>query len=763
MNSSNNQLGILTTRILPAIAALTIFATGAAKADSAGVTLINSKLATIPGLKVGTTVATAKSNDLLHALCLALDTLSPTATAAEIANVVEAALEKDAAGKVRKDKDKIAGQVIATAIANNNITDAATIAQITKEVFNVNVGDVKAALTAAGRGTALAGAIKAASPAAAEAIGAALGGSGAGEFTGAAADVGTLLSNTAKALSTSAPKAALSLESFTKGFLADELASDADRKSQAEAAAAAIAAKIPAAAGGILGGYVDTLAAPNNAALAALATSYVGNTKLAKALGDVLAYTMGGHSDQSALFTAISGAAKDKALVAQGLIRAGGISETADTMAALIASGADRVKSAAVVAAGNGNDEAKITAIVTALANGQDPVKAKPAIGTGVISAIGVLNPESADAAIKALIATGGYADAASRNALGVAIAPKVKTFSAVGYMAAGIAETNIGAATGATAQGIAVTTASAIFAKASKAGTDIVYRTAELSALSDKKAFAVALTNQNSKLATSAAVGASLADQANAADITASVINHAGAADKATIASAPKIVAAVATAVDEERAAEIVVSVGNLVSETGAVAGKPIKVAAFKTLATALGKAIQAKPNVTTSNRADELGEIAALLTNAIIQSYGGNTLTDAKKIAARDKAIIAAGSEILKVLSKKPVEESKTLLADQSAAEDIAGSIALTIHSALLPTAQRNSLLLAGGALEKTFLKYAGKKLLPDSNALLDSLNKVRNEISGFDNIFENGTKNSASDLQTIFNDKETDKRNG
>ena len=44
-----------------------------------------------------------------------------------------------------------------------------------------------------------------------------------------------------------------------------------------------------------------------------------------------------------------------------------------------------------------------------------------------------------------------------------------------------------------------------------------------------------------------------------------------------------------------------------------------------------------------------------------------------------------------------------------------------------------------------------------------VLKSLNKVRNQTGNFDQIFEDGTKNSNTDLQNIFNDKETDKRNG
>ncbi len=757
MNSSINRFPVLTGRILPALAVLTIVSVGIAQADSNGVALINQKLATIPGMKVGTTVATAKAADLLYALSLALD----GKTLAQVPAIVEAALQKDGAGKNRADKDKIAGQVIATAIANNNITDPAAIAALTKAVFNVNVGDPKAALTAVGKGVALSGAIKASSPAAALAIGTELGGSGATEFGGTPAEVAILLANTSKALGTSSAKAAASFESFAQSFLADEL-SPAERKTQAEAAAVVVAAKIPAAAGSILGGYIGSLGAQTNGALLAAAQSYVANTKLAKALGDIVAFTTETHTDKVGLLSGLVAGQKDatKALIAQGVLRAGVAADVNGVMDVYLGGVTDRTKIAGVVAAGNGDNEAKISAIVAKLGAGQDPVKAIPAIGAGVISAIGVLNPESADAAIKALIGSSSFTSAAARNGLGAAIAPKVKSFSAVGYMAAGIAELNIAASPG-TANATAVETANAVMSKASKAATDVVYRTASLSTITDKQAFAVALANLNKKFALNAAVGASLADESKAGDITAAIINRP-LIDKSVLAKAPLIAGAVASAVDEERAAEIAFKVGSLVSETGTANGQPLKAATFKTLATALAKAIQTKPNVTTANRGDELGEVTALLTNSIIQAYGGSALADAKKIAARDKLIIAVGSAVMKTLSKKSVEESKTLIADQSVAEDIAGSVALTIHSAL-PAAQRNALLASGGALEKAFLKLAGKAGTPDSLQLQDSLNKVRTQAPGFDLIFEDGTKNSPADLQNIFNDKETDKRNG
>ncbi len=743
MNSSIKTLHILSRGIAPAVIALSLAAAGTAKADPAGVALINAKLGTIPGLKAGTTVITAKPDSLLYALTLALDTLPSTATGAQYAGIVEAALQKNGT-TYRKDKDKIAGQVIATAIANNKITDPAIIAAITKAVFNVNSGDAKAALTIVGQGVALSGALKAASPAAATEIGKALGGSGGGEFTG---DVTALLSNTAKALGTSSGNAANSIEAFAKDFLLEETADAATRKTQAEAAAIA-STKTPAAAGSILGGFIGSLGAQTDTQLRDAGLAYVANSKLAKALGDVLAYTMDGHTAKVTLLNDLLGATglKDagKPLVAQGVLRAGTAADATVVMDAYIATNPDRAKVAGAVVAGNGDNEAKLSIIVSKLATGQSASAA--AIGTAVISSVGALNPESADIAIKSLFTGANITDNTTRLSIGVAIAPKVKSYSAVGFMAAGIAELNVSNAP---------TIANAIMSKASKAATDIAYRIADLSTVTNKQAFAVALATANNKFSLNAAVGASLADEANAGLITAAVIQT----NKTAIAKAPLIAGAVASAVDEERASEVAYRVGELISETGAGA-KPIKASAFKTLAAALAKAMQTKPNVTTKNRADEEGEQAALLTNAIIQAYGGSGQTDAKKIKARNKLITDVGSAILKALSKKPVEESKTLLADQSAAADIAGSIALTINSSNLPAAQRTALLAAGGILEKAFAKLAGKAGLPDSNALKSAIADVNNNVPAALAGYEDGTL--FAQLATVFNDKETDKRN-
>ena len=756
---------ILVSRIVPVVAALSLFAVGTAQADPAGVAAINNKLATIPGIKAGTTVVTAKSADLLYALTLALEALPSNPNAADkaqFANLVESALQ-ETGGKFRKDSSKIAGQIIATAIANNKIADPDVISAITNAVINVNPSNSKAALTPLGKGVALAGALKASSPTIAPTIGTNLGGA---VFTGTAADAGLLLSNTAKALGSSAGNAALTFEAFVTNFLSAEITgatADADRKTQAElAAVAAVKAKAPAAAGSILGGYIGTLGTLNDGALKTAAQGYLANKNLATALGDILAFTMNGYSvnGKDELLTELSTGRKDGALLAQGLLRAGSAGEAAATTAAFLATVPDRVKTAGIVTAGSGNDESKLAAIVTALATGTgiDNLTVRPAIGAAVISSIAALNPEAADAAVSALIDTGGFAalDHAGRNALGAAIAPKVKSFAAVGYMAAGIAEKNI--LQGAVAQTAAVDTAKAlILAKKVKAFTDIAHRIAAISGV-DKLAFADSLADAAPKFALNVAVGASLADQTQAGVITKAVINHAPTTDTGTLKKAALIAGKVAEAVDEERAADIAFSVGELVSVKGLGAGKPVKETAFAALATALGKAIQAKPGVTTANRGDELEEVAALLTKGIIDTFGAAP-TDAKVAAARDKAIVGVGTAILKLLAKGAKDLSKTVtpIANQTSADGIIGSIALTVRSGI---GQSAALLTAGAGLEKALLKLAGAKgsanLANANQALVDVRAGLTAAITG-PNAFEDGTLGIAD-----LNDKETDKRN-
>ena len=185
-----------------------------------------------------------------------------------------------------------------------------------------------------------------------------------------------------------------------------------------------------------------------------------------------------------------------------------------------------------------------------------------------------------------------------------------------------------------------------------------------------------------------------------------------------------------------------------------------------YGALATSLAKAIQSKVAVTTLNRIDELGEITAALTAAVLGKNG----TDVKGLAAEAKLLTAIGSAVLKALSVKPTLNNEfgtaaqralvaddTFKADKTAAFDIAGSIAQTIKdaatAAVISNAQRDALIgTAGtqGSLEKAFLKLAGKVGSPEHTAVIQAFDDV---ISGAGATkFENGS----------VNDPETDTKN-
>ena len=754
------------SRILPAVAALTLALTGGnAFASVAGRAAINAKLtpANIPTLKANGDAATAAQSDLLLALALALeDPANAILTAAEIA---EGALEPSALLKTRPDKDKVAGQIIATTIASRNLAgDAAQLALVTTAVFNVNGSNpnTKLRLTASGQAAALAAALKSAGNASAgNNIGQAL----APVFSG---DLGLLLVNTTKALGTSTSAASGALQNAVDGFFDQNEVAAAIRQSFIKTTAEKIAAKNAAGAGALYGGLV--LNNPNgsftgNANLQSLALDTLGDSKLSNAVGEILASTMGGHTSKASLAATLVAGKKlpTQSLITQGILRAGTSADVGGVIDAVIGGVTDRAGFAGTVSVGNGGDATKLDAIVKKIADNQD-VTSKTKIGAAVIGAIGTTTPSAANAATKSVFDSAGstFADDASRTKFGTDIVAKIKSFSAAGYMASAIAERNI--ADSANKANDAADIAVALMAKGSKAATDIAQQISALSSITDRAAFADLISDKNKKFVQNAAVGISITDPTNSETITLRAITHDATlvgtklvGDTAALAKAPAIAGAVAAAVDEEEAADIGSALANAMSKDGKTAGKPIKLSTATTMASSLAKAIQAKPGVKTSNRMDELGEITA----SIVASVLGKSGTDAKGLAAESKLITALGSAVLKTLSKKPVNETRTLPADQSEARDIAGSVAQTIFAAstsVVSATQKNALLgvLDGathtqGTLEKAFLKLAGKKDTADYNSVKQAFQDV---LAG----------NGAGKFETgSVNDKETDTKNG
>ncbi len=768
MNKISAFRSLCATTILPAAAALVFASTGgsAYAALSDGQAAIEAHLTPqfIPTLKAPVQIIKAKSADLLLAVSLAV----ADPGAATVGDIGEAAVATEG-GKGRADKNKIAGQVLATIVASGNLSgDANAIATITGRIFNANASDTKNKLTAAGQSATIASALKvAAAPTAGNNVGQTI----AGLFSG---DTALLVSNTITALGTSSPAAKGALTNFVDGlFDANEVAA-AGREAFAKAVADKVAAKNAAGAGAVYGGLV--LNNPNSAydsdgEIQTLATNVLGDTKAAKAVGEIIASISGGVVDRAAMSVTLNGGRKDavKGLITQGLLR----SATGATEVNGIINGAgtpaNKTTFAAAVAVGSGNDVAKIDAITEKLAGGND-VKTKTAIGQAIIGAVGLSTPDAAKVVTQAIFdsAGGGFADDASRLKFGTDIAGKLKTYAAVGYLAAGIVERSTSQAA-TTAASIAGT----LMGKASKSATDIARQVSALTVSgADKVLFTDILATANAKFVQDAAKGVSLTDPANAGAITARAITHNNNSDKAAIAKAATIATAVAGVVDEETTSEIGAAVIGVMSDGGKTAGKPVKLSLTGTLATGLAKAIQTKPGVKLVNRMDELGELAASLTQAAL----GKSATD----KAQTTLIATIGSNILKSLNKvatlkdnpnlntsdglaaKLVATTQTLKADLWEARDIAGSIAETIFRSSLSPSQKAALLGTGidtaanqGPLLSAFLKLAGKKGSLTYQAVIQAFVDVRagNGVGKF----ENG-------LDTLLpHDKETDHVNG
>ncbi len=758
----------------PVAMALTLALTGgAAFASTAGQNAIAAKLtsAFIPSLKAGAsvTVSAAKSVDLLLALAFALEDPANAALSAD--EIAAGALEVVAStGKSRADKDKIAGQIIATVAASRTLTTE-QLGDVLNKVYSVNT-----ILKPAGKALAVAAALKSA--------GAAVNGTDLGAtlatVPGINAEVSLLLQNTSKALGTGTYAASGQLKNFVNG-LSNSLAASG-REAIIKDAAEKVAAANATAAGAFYGGLVlnhPAGAYSDNASLKTLALGIIADAKLGKAIGEILGNTLGGHTGRQTLdadLITTSTPIPVKSLIYQGILRAGTEADVAGVLDTAALTGiTDRAAFAGVASTGNGADSLKLSAIVKAIADGQDSAT-KTKIGISVISAVAANTPTAAGTATAALFDSAGasFSNDTLRLAFGTTAATALKTkgFAAVGSMAATVADRN-STSTLAALAGVATT----IMAKAPKAATDIAQQISALSAskITDPVAFAKQIADSNKTFVLNAAVGVSITSPALAGKITAAAITHSPTLDKAALGAAAKIAGAVALAVDEERAADVALELGDLMSDPKALtAGKPIKLSSAVAVATALAKALQAKQGVSTTNTMDEIGETAANLIASILgKSQGKDAATKTK---AETKLVAAVGSAFLKALSPKPTLNGEygtdaklrlyaskaTLKADKTEAQDIVGSIAQTIlsyYTAQNSLATGTALIAPGSALEKAFLKLSGKKGSADLAAATTALNDVRGGLNSPATRFEDGTK---AKINGSVNDKETDTRN-
>jgi len=767
MNKTLAFRSLCSKAVLPAAAALVLAATGgSAFASQQGQQKVIDKLnATfIPTLKTIPTLTKAKAADFITALSLALqDPANNGLTSAEIA---AGALEKLSDGKYRADKDKLAAQVIATTVAARGLSNnAAEIAAVTAAVFNVNSGDTKAHLTATGQANAVIGAVKSAgSPSVGDEIGAAV----AGVYNG---DVAILLTNAVKGLG---KKTTLAQGAVFAAYVNGTLSVKTGNANTGfiQGVAEKTAALNIVGTGALYGGLVANN--PNggfdsDSEIQALVNGAATDKKVTKALGEIVADSTGGVADRATLLgnaiTALGTkpVATTEALLTQGVLRSAG-STPAEINAILTkVTALDPAKYGATFVTSTGNDLAKVDAIVDNLAAkiGTDQKK-ETTFGIAIINALALSNPAAAEVAAKSIFDV-AFTDPASRQTFGANTVGKIKTYAAAGYIAAAIVERD-------PVQTIqqATLTASTLMGKGTKAASEIAHQVANLAITgTDKPAFAAALSTAAPKLVQNVAVGVSLADPTNADLVTVRSITHAGGGDAKTLAKAGTIAAAVANVVDEEETAAIGQAVAATMKATPDV-NRPVKLSLAAAMATGLAKAIQSKPGVTTANRMDELGELAAGMVKSV--------LGQSKDAKSEVTLLTSIGSNILKALSKVAVlngpntptgpaaanlvAKTQTFKADLWEARDIAGSIAETIIESTLSQSQKDALLgqatggsgHSQGALEKAFVKLAGAKTSGTALAVIAAFEQVLHGGGVLTN-FENG-----SDI-----DKETDHKNG
>ena len=687
-----------------------------AEASPAGQDALNEKLtpAENPALRAAVTVQTATASDLLLALCLALE--DPDNAGLTAADLTSSALEQNAiTGRVRSDKDKISGQVFATAVSTRDLTASPSQFTATFDaVFRVNKNSslLNKRLTPTGQANTLAAALKVADASLATALAQTF---ATTTFDGSEAGLNALLGTTVRSLGTSAPRAQPQLIAFVSGIFQQNIVLQPNRKAFSISVAAKIASVNPAGAGGVLGGFAKSELADDTARVSFALQDVLPNKSLAKAVGEILATTMADHGNKVALETQlITGRSiATQSLITQGILRAGSTAEAGDILSVVLplVTAKGRAAFTGIVLTRNGEDPAKAKIIVAQIASAQGET-GKTAIGVAALNAVGALDPEAAEAITEAVLDVDGGGDFASngkRLALGQNLASRTKTLATVGFMAKVIVDRNIAGSAAPIADAAVVATS--IMVKNPRAATDIAHRTATLTGIPSLTEYADAISDFNKRFVRNAAIGISIADPFNAGLITAAAITHNPTNDKTALSQAPSIAGAVALAVDEESAANIATELSARMSLTGLIAGQPLKVSQAVALATAIGRAIQQRPGVTTLNRMDELGEVAASITANILGKFGA----DAKALVAEAKAITAVGVALIRVLSKKDLVESKNLLADRSEAQDIAGSIAETIRSvsparqqALLGTL--NGTTLTPGTLTLAMLRALG-----------------------------------------------------
>jgi hypothetical protein len=668
------------------------------------------------------TIATTTPDNLVYAVYDAVLALGPNATQNAITTVVTEALAP------RKDKDKLAGRVVAAAIAaSGRADDPAYLTSIVTGATSVT------GLTPSGKALAVSAALRFSTPTDQDGADNANSSTDTGAAIGAAARSAAGAGNeqafalaVLKLLGNNANNVPEFVDTLIGGDLSSTTAITLARglTTQPAVAGAVIAAAAAEA--------TDYTPGSNNTAVTALLNSVVTDAKLAKAVTEAIAQSDAFTTEDSATLAGTLASANKKVAgaITAGFLRAPdadveAIVEKTVASGGVLAPQFALFASQAAVGIGENADE-----LTTALLNRRSNQSASPTadranivkIAAAVANTVGLTDPMAAQdvgaAVANATVDPDGTGPTqptdvyAQGDLAGLAtnLARAVnKNYVASGAVVAGVA-------TAATDQSLAnrVAIANAGTIGNAKAAAGITLQVARLfTGTTEIRNFAVQLaTASKATNGAQIALGAAIASPTEPGEVVREIANLS-----AQRKSALKIATTVAGGVDIEAISDVTEKVSTLF---GSAPEFP-KIASLSALATSMVKAINAKPvapkanqvmdrgmgatlygNFTQFNRVDEIGEVAASLVNAALDAGS----TDAKLIGA-------IGTSIFKAVSQKLLADTGLNLADiKDVAQDVAGAIFQTISvSDQLNDAQKAALLNSSTTDKTTLLALLSK----------------------------------------------------
>ncbi len=309
----------------------------------------------------------------------------------------------------------------------------------------------------------------------------------------------------------------------------------------------------------------------------------------------------------------------------------------------------------------------------------------KDELGMALVKAVALNNPDAAGGIATGIIGTGGIAD---KTAFSVALVKAIATNNVAAGSIAGAVSSSLVGLNAASTLTLRVDFSTALIKAAGKAAAGIAGRVSSTGV--DVTQFSKDLALKVPGQVTGVVVGITQAFPLTAETIVRDVVlakNSLGLTPFKIAAA--KIAGAAGRGINEEKIADIGAILAASMTITGAadLNNGNVFLAASQAagIASELAKAINTKPKVmtaldrttqvTTHNRADEMGELAAAMVGGLLQQLSGNDLT------AMQKTIAGIGSAIIKALSPKNLQSDLNAPADLREAADIVGSIAQVI----------------------------------------------------------------------------------